>query len=62
MIEKSQVLSTAQQIELRKLELELEALREQIQCRCNLEQQPLIENSDRLVGANAKTTSNSTLL
>ena len=31
MIEKSQVLSTVQQIQLRKLELEVEALREKVQ-------------------------------
>ncbi len=43
MIEKAQVLSTVQQIELRKLELELEALREKIQNQSNLEQESPLE-------------------
>ena len=41
MIHKSQVLSTVQQIKLRKLELEIEALREQIQGRGDCEAESL---------------------
>lgn len=41
MIEKSQVLSTVQQIKLRELELEVEALREKVQHQSNVEQESL---------------------
>ena len=63
MIEKSQVLSTVQQIKLRRLELEVEALRKQIQCQRDTRQKSLTEgNSDRLTSANTKTPSHSTPL
>ena len=45
MIEKSQVLSTVQQIKLRKLELETEALLKQVQCQSNPDEQSLIETN-----------------
>ena len=61
MIEKS-VLSTVQQIKLRRLELELEALREQVEGQCDSESESLVNvNSDRL-SANAKTPSHATPL
>ena len=58
MIEKSQVLSTVQQIKLRRLELELEALKEQVEGQCNSERESLIEKSNRLVSSK---TAHSTL-
>ena len=62
MIEKSQVLSTVQQIKLRRLELAVEALREQIEYQCNLQKYSASKNTDHLVGANLATKSYSTSL
>ena len=62
MIEKSQVLSTVQQIKLRRLELAIEALKEQIECQCNSQKPSAIDNNDCLVGANLSTKSYSTPL
>ncbi|MGD1918324.1 MAG: hypothetical protein ACFCAD_05225 [Pleurocapsa sp.] len=56
MIEKSQVLSTVQQIKLRKLELEVEALREQVQHQCNSEEQSLAKaDSDITISPSASS-------
>ena len=57
MIEKSQVLSTVQQIELSKLEFELEALKERVQCQSKSQEQSSTDiNSDRLTCKPASET------
>ena len=58
MMEKSQVLSTVQQIKLHKLELEIEALRKKVQHQSYIKQESLsAANNDITYGSTSQTLS-----